>query len=205
MSVPSLAVYRDGLARRSDADTVEIGPFDVSFSAIVGPNGSGKSNTIDALLFVFGWRASKMRQGKVRPFSSENVIPLNTAQLSELIHNSEGRMDLDFCSVEIHFREVIDIAPGKFRVAPGSDLIVARTAHRNNSSKYTINRKVSNFTEVTTLLKGKGIDLDHKRFLILQGEVESIAQMKPKVRFVRSLDLCAHVRPGPQRARRWTA
>ena len=33
---------------------------------------------------------------------------------------------------------------------------------------------------VTTLLREKGIDLDHKRFLILQGEVESIAQMKPK-------------------------
>lgn len=29
-------------------------------------------------------------------------------------------------------------------------------------------------------MKGKGIDLDHKRFLILQGEVESIALMKPK-------------------------
>lgn len=39
---------------------------------MVGPNGSGKSNTIDALLFVFGYRANKMRQGK----------------LSELIHNS---------------------------------------------------------------------------------------------------------------------
>lgn len=33
---------------------------------------------------------------------------------------------------------------------------------------------------MTTLLKGRGIDLQHKRFLILQGEVESIAQMKPK-------------------------
>lgn len=40
--------------------------------------------------------------------------------------------------------------------------------------------KLSNFAEVTSLLKAKGIDLDHKRFLILQGEVESIAQMKPK-------------------------
>lgn len=31
-----------------------------------------------------------------------------------------------------------------------------------------INGKTSNFTEVTTLLKGRGIDLQHKRFLILQ-------------------------------------
>jgi structural maintenance of chromosome 4 len=58
--------------------------------------------------------------------------------------------------------------------------VVTRTAQRNNTSKYTINDKTSTFTEVTTLLKDKGIDLDHKRFLILQGEVESIAQMKPK-------------------------
>lgn len=29
-------------------------------------------------------------------------------------------------------------------------------------------------------MKDRGVDLDHKRFLILQGEVESIAQMKPK-------------------------
>jgi structural maintenance of chromosome 4 len=77
--------------------------------------------------------------------------------------------------------------------------VVARTAFRNNSSKYSINDKTSTFTEVTTLLKTRGIDLDHKRFLILQvspgpqhpsremlicfipqGEVESIAQMKPK-------------------------
>lgn len=33
---------------------------------------------------------------------------------------------------------------------------------------------------MTKLLKNEGIDLDHKRFLILQGEVENIAQMKPK-------------------------
>lgn len=73
---------------------------------------------------------------------------------------------------------------------------MARVAFKNNSSKYTINRAASNFTEVTALLKKRGIDLDHKRFLILQvseltlkqhalttrikGEVESIAQMKPK-------------------------
>jgi len=31
-----------------------------------------------------------------------------------------------------------------------------------------------------TLLEGKKIDLEHNRFLILQGEVEQIALMKPK-------------------------
>ena len=59
-------------------------------------------------------------------------------------------------------------------------MVISRKAFRNNSSKYYIDRVESNFTTVTTLLRDRGVDLDHKRFLILQGEVESIAQMKPK-------------------------
>jgi structural maintenance of chromosome 4 len=65
-------------------------------------------------------------------------------------------------------------------VVPDSDLVISRKAFRNNSSKYYINGAEANFTRVTTLLRDRGVDLDHKRFLILQGEVESIAQMKPK-------------------------
>ncbi|EJU02564.1 RecF/RecN/SMC protein [Dacryopinax primogenitus] len=150
---------------KSYAGRQEIGPFHKSFSSIVGPNGSGKSNTIDALLFVFGYRAAKMRQGK----------------LSELIHNSADYPDLEYCSVEVHFRDIIDLpGPDAFEAVPNSELVVSRKAFKSNSSTYTINDRNSNFTEVTTLLKGRGIDLDHKRFLILQGEVESIAQMKPK-------------------------
>ena len=51
---------------------------------------------------------------------------------------------------------------------PNSTLAVARTAYKNNSSRYTINGRASNYKEVQTLLKGRGIDLDHNRFLILQ-------------------------------------
>jgi chromosome segregation ATPase len=58
--------------------------------------------------------------------------------------------------------------PDAFEVVPDSQLVVTRSASKNNSSRYTINRRTSTFTEVQTLLKGRGIDLDHKRFLILQ-------------------------------------
>ncbi|CAG8697102.1 12529_t:CDS:2, partial [Funneliformis caledonium] len=50
---------------------------------------------IDALLFVFGYRANKMRQAK----------------LSELIHSSQGCENLDACSVDIYFDEILDL-PG---------------------------------------------------------------------------------------------
>lgn len=152
---------------KSYAGRQEIGPFHKSFSSIVGPNGSGKSNVIDALLFVFGWRANKMRQGR----------------LSELIHNREGAAPPAQCIVEVWFREIVDFPDtDAFDVVPGSELIIARTALRNNTSQYTINGQRSTYTDVGTLLRGRGIDLDHKRFLILQGEVESIAQMPPKAR-----------------------
>ncbi|KAK3718676.1 Structural maintenance of chromosomes protein 4 [Vermiconidia calcicola] len=149
---------------KSYAGRQEVGPFHASFSSVVGPNGSGKSNVIDSLLFVFGFRASKMRQGKI----------------SALIHNSAQYPDLDHCEVEVHFQEVMDQPGGESTVVPDSQLVIARRAFKNNSSKYYINGRNSDLTTVTTLLKGRGIDLDHKRFLILQGEVESIAQMKPK-------------------------
>lgn len=58
--------------------------------------------------------------------------------------------------------------PDAYEVVPNSQLVVARYAYKSNASKYTINERTSSFTEVTTLLKGRGIDLDHKRFLILQ-------------------------------------
>ena len=77
---------------KSYAGRQEVGPFHASFSSVVGPNGSGKSNVIDSLLFVFGFRASKMRQGKI----------------SALIHNSAAFPDLDFCEVAVHFQEVMD-------------------------------------------------------------------------------------------------
>ena len=210
-----------------------------SFTSVVGPNGSGKSNVIDSMLFVFGFRATKMRQAK----------------LSELIHNSAKFPDVQQCSVAVHFVDILDLvstnhacarsvcpsarpdsntqahrtgSPRALALSPGSlatpsrscaaprsvtrtqarrrfsgrltaflpfhpstilcggwrprepQLVVTRTATKTNKSQYYVNDKASNFTEVTDLLKARGIDLDHKRFLILQGEVEAISQMKPK-------------------------
>lgn len=71
----------------------EIGPFHKCFSSIVGPNGSGKSNVIDAMLFVFGKRAKKLRLNKV----------------SELIHRSDKHRNLDFARVSVHFVDILDV------------------------------------------------------------------------------------------------
>ncbi|AQZ17064.1 SMC4 (YLR086W) [Zygosaccharomyces parabailii] len=150
---------------KSYAGRQVVGPFHSSFSAVVGPNGSGKSNVIDSMLFVFGFRANKMRQDR----------------LSDLIHKSEEFPKLNCCSVEVHFRYVIDEPTGQTSIdEEKQELIITRKAFRNNTSKYYINEQEASYGEVIKLLKKEGVDLDHKRFLILQGEVENIAQMRSK-------------------------
>ena len=149
---------------KSYAGPVTIGPFDSNMTSVVGPNGSGKSNVIDAMLFVFGFRAKQMRQGNV----------------SELIHSSDNHPSLQYTRVSVHFRDVIDLEDGSVEVVEGTELVVAREARKDNTSTYWVNEKKSNKMDVTTLLKKRGIDLEHNRFLILQGEVEQIAMMKPK-------------------------
>ncbi|KAG2492144.1 hypothetical protein HYH03_009635 [Edaphochlamys debaryana] len=149
---------------KSYAGQQRVGPFHKSFSAVVGPNGSGKSNVIDAMLFVFGRRAKQLRFNKV----------------SELIHNSQNHTNLEYAKVTVHFQEIIDQEGDAYTVVPGSEFSVARTAQRNNESHYYVNNRKVSTKDVTDLLKGKGIDLDNNRFLILQGEVEQISMMKPK-------------------------
>lgn len=153
---------------KSYAGQKTIGPFHKCFSSVVGPNGSGKSNVIDAMLFVFGKRAKKLRLNKV----------------SELIHNSDAYKNnpLPFAKVCVYFHEIVDTGDGDddYEVVQNSELVISRVARRDNSSQYQINGKNATFKHVAEFLGSKGIDLDNNRFLILQGEVEMISMMPPK-------------------------
>ncbi|CAG9568632.1 unnamed protein product [Danaus chrysippus] len=149
---------------KSYAGVQTLGPFHKSFTAIIGPNGSGKSNVIDSMLFVFGYRATKIRSKKI----------------SVLIHSSSKFPNITSASVAVHFCQIIDGEGEEFTVVPNSEIVVSRTAAKDNSSYYTLNGKRVQFKEVAKMLRSHGIDLDHNRFLILQGEVEQIAMMKPK-------------------------
>ncbi|XP_013380461.1 structural maintenance of chromosomes protein 4-like [Lingula anatina] len=118
------------------------------------------------MLFVFGYRANKIRSKKI----------------SILIHSSENHPNINSCCVAVHFQKITDTGLGDddYEVVPNSNFVVSRTAFRDNSSYYQVDGKKKTYKEVATLLRGSGIDLDHNRFLILQGEVEQIAMMKPK-------------------------
>jgi structural maintenance of chromosome 4 len=99
---------------KSYAGKQVLGPFHKSFTSIIGPNGSGKSNVIDSMLFVFGYRANKIRSKSV----------------AVLIHNSENHPNVQSCSVAVHFQMIEDINDDEFNVVPGSQFVVSRTAFK---------------------------------------------------------------------------
>ena len=147
-----------------------IGPFHKSFSAVVGPNGSGKSNVIDALLFVFGKRAAQLRLKRV----------------SELIHHSSSNTAErpSQAKVSVFFHEIIDTGDGddEYEIVPNSEVVLSRVARRDNTSVYQWNGSTKPMSEIAKYLQRKGVDLQHNRFLILQGEVEQISLMPPKAK-----------------------
>lgn len=110
------------------------------------------------MLFVFGYRAQKIRSKKI----------------SVLIHNSNARGNVNQCKVEVHFVKIIDKPDGTYEKIPDSEFTIARVAFMDSSSNYLINGKNSTFKDVAKLLKEFGIDLDHNRFLILQGMARKI-------------------------------
>jgi len=142
----------------------EIGPFHKCYSAVVGPNGSGKSNVIDAIIFVFGKRANKLRLKK----------------LSELIHRSDEHPDCKFAKVTLHLCEIRDKEGDEFDVVRGSRFTVSRAVSKSSQSTYRLNGERVKYDIIRELLLDKGVDLTHERYLILQGEVEKISLMKPK-------------------------
>lgn len=109
--------------------------------------------------------------------------------IGDLIHNSSDHQSETSAYVEIIFQYIVDYTEddSKFDVIPDTTFAVRREIKRNQvgsknsvSSYYVKGEKVS-FEEVQIFLKEKHqIDLDHDRFLILQGEVESISMMPSK-------------------------
>ena len=86
----------------------------------------------------------------------------------------------------IHFVEIEDNVDHKydFTTIPGTEICLKRRVERSNegkvTSKYFLDDKITTYLTVIDKLSQFGIDLNHNRFLILQGEVEKISLMKPK-------------------------
>jgi len=83
------------------------------------------------------------------------------SSLRELIYSGDHREDM--CYVELKFNK----------------FTIRREVYQSRKSRYLVDGDERSAVEVAGLLSSEGVDMEHNRFLILQGEIESIAMMKP--------------------------
>jgi len=160
-----------------------IGEFSRGFNSVVGPNGSGKSNIIDAILFVLGFRAKRLRHSRIEDLinSSDPDTPSGSVTIHFTTVETPGEEERE---EEAHSGKQstktekekdsgaeIDVA-GRFSVS--------RSVNRKGKSTYYINNTVVTTEQVSGLLIRHNVDLVNNRFMILQGEIENISNMKPK-------------------------
>ncbi|KRH93013.1 Structural maintenance of chromosome protein, partial [Pseudoloma neurophilia] len=156
-----------------------------NFTTIVGPNGSGKSNLLDAILFIFGYQAKKMRQTKIQELihkdchtcSVEITFLLSEHDQEENLNHNEEKYDHK--SEDKSQEKKDDCSMEKDKSKSQKFIRLKREISGNKSTYYFDREKISTEQLKMNLLK-YNIPLENNRFMILQGEIEAIAQMKPK-------------------------
>ena len=147
---------------KSYAVRQSIGPFDSAFTAITGLNGTGKSNILDAICFVLG--ITQLQQVRV-------------SQLSELVYKN-GQAGVSSATVSLTFDN------SNARLSPVgyseySELTISRQVVMGGKSTYKINGQLAQQSRVATLFQSVGLNVNNPHFLIMQGRITKVINMKP--------------------------
>jgi chromosome segregation protein len=143
---------------KSFAERVGI-DFVPGVTAVVGPNGSGKSNVTDAIRWVLGEQSAKsLRGAKMEDVifaGSESRKPLNFAEVTLILDNSDERVAI-----------------------PYTEVSVTRRVYRSGDSEYLLNNQQCRLKDITDLFMDSG--LGKEAFSIIsQGRVDEILNSRP--------------------------
>nr|XP_009505858.1 PREDICTED: structural maintenance of chromosomes protein 2 [Phalacrocorax carbo] len=154
------SIVLDGF--KSYAHRTEIRDFDPLFNAITGLNGSGKSNILDAICFLLG---------------ITNLSQVRASNLQDLVYKN-GQAGIHKATVSITFdNSDKKVSPLGFE---GSDEItVTRQVVVGGKNKYLINGVNATNGRVQDLFCSIGLNVNNPHFLIMQGRVTKVLNMKP--------------------------
>ena len=136
--------------------------FNDGITAIVGPNGSGKSNISDAIRWVLG----EMKPKTLRAPGMQDVIfsgtqkrsPLNYAQVTLVLDNSDKGINIDF-----------------------SEVSITRKIYRGGDTEYYINGSPCRMRDITELFMDTGLGKDGYS-VVGQGKTDEILSGRPQDR-----------------------
>ncbi len=136
--------------------------FTGGVTTIVGPNGSGKSNISDAIRWVLGEsRAKSLRGGNMQDviFSgTSRRKPLNYAEVSVTIDNSDHALQIDF-----------------------DEVMITRRVYRSGEGEYFINKSPCRMKDINELFMDTGLGRDGYS-IVGQGKIDEIISGKPQDR-----------------------
>ncbi|XP_069779104.1 structural maintenance of chromosomes protein 2 [Narcine bancroftii] len=147
---------------KSYAQRTEINGFDPLFNAITGLNGSGKSNILDSICFLLG---------------ISNLSQVRASNLQDLVYKN-GQAGITKATVSITF-DNSDKKQSPLGFETHDEITVSRQVIIGGRNKYLINGVNANNTRVQDLFCSVGLNVNNPHFLIMQGRITKVLNMKP--------------------------
>ncbi|CAG8983505.1 hypothetical protein HYALB_00004306 [Hymenoscyphus albidus] len=161
---------------------------DSYFTSIIGPNGSGKSNSMDAISFVLGIKASHLRSAHLKDLIYRGRV-LKTSKINDdgsaaaPAANGHANGDADG---ESQSQPAARNDPktawvmAVYEDDAGDEQKWKRQINSNGSSEYKINDRNVTAQQYNEALEAENILMKARNFLVFQGDVEAIASQSPK-------------------------
>ncbi|NXO57529.1 SMC2 protein, partial [Aramus guarauna] len=147
---------------KSYAQRTEVCGFDPLFNAITGLNGSGKSNILDSICFLLG---------------ITNLSQVRASNLQDLVYKN-GQAGITKATVSITFdNSDKKLSPLGFEA--NDEITITRQIVIGGRNKYLINGVNATNTRVQDLFCSVGLNVNNPHFLIMQGRITKVLNMKP--------------------------
>uniref|UniRef100_A0A8V0XSF3 Structural maintenance of chromosomes protein n=1 Tax=Gallus gallus TaxID=9031 RepID=A0A8V0XSF3_CHICK len=147
---------------KSYAQRTEIRDFDPLFNAITGLNGSGKSNILDSICFLLG---------------ISNLSQVRASSLQDLVYKN-GQAGVNKATVSITF-DNSDKKNSPLGFENNDEITITRQVIVGGRNKYLINGMNASNNRVQDLFGSVGLNVNNPHFLIMQGQITKVLNMKP--------------------------
>ncbi|KAF9580847.1 Structural maintenance of chromosomes protein 2 [Lunasporangiospora selenospora] len=147
---------------KSYATRTSIAGWDPEFNAITGLNGSGKSNILDAICFVLG---------------ITNWTQVRASSIQDLIYK-RGQAGVTKASVTVVFNNQ-DREQSPVGFESSKQITITRQILIGGRSKYLVNGHTAQQQVVQTLFQSVQLNINNPHFLIMQGKITKVLNMKP--------------------------
>lgn len=147
---------------KSYATRTVVQDFDRSFNAITGLNGTGKSNVLDSICFVLG---------------ITNLSQVRASSLQDLVYKG-GLAGITKATVSLIFNNT-DKSKAPVGYEQPDEITITRQIVIGGRNRYLINGINAQPNRVQNLFHSIGLNVNNPHFLIMQGRITKVINMKP--------------------------